>query len=150
MGAEKEGIEVNKTNTNTGQAIEKVLKLVFTSHGVKTAQTKDHFYLPKSDLFIDARSVVDGSKGAGAGATGDDPKMQAYVAQLSPMSVQGAIGQVREAIARIPDRRSDRVDPYDEPFVITCLCAHGIHRSRSMKNILAKRFLADGFNVEVK
>lgn len=121
------------------------LKLIFQSYGLKTSKP-----IPKADLYFDCRCVVDGSGAKGIGGTGDSKAMQDYVKQMSPMSINGFVGQLREGIARIPDRRSDRPDPFDEPFVVLCMCAHGIHRSRSVKNILADRFKADGYNVVVE
>lgn len=122
-----------------------VLKLVFQSYGLKTAKP-----IPKADLYFDCRCVVDGSSVPNVGGTGDSKAMQDYVKAMSPMSINGFVGQLREGIARIPSRRSDREDPFADPFVVLCMCAHGIHRSRSVKNILAERFKADGYQVVVE
>jgi hypothetical protein len=105
--------------------------------------------LPKSDFLVDCRSVANPFHVPALGAlTGDDLKIQLWVRDHS--NVKAIMATVEEAISRIPVRRNNQPDPYKEPFEICCFCAHGIHRSRAMKHIIASELNLKGYTVEVK
>lgn len=119
--------------------------IVFKSHGVKKSPPEyAHFY-------VDARCVRDPSSVAGLGGnSGDSPNVQEWIAKAAPEAVAAAIEQVKQAIRMIPFRRMGKKDVWEDPFEVCFLCAHGIHRSRSLKWIVANALLAEGYNVSVK
>jgi RNase adaptor protein for sRNA GlmZ degradation len=120
------------------------LLIKFISAGVKSGP------LPPADYYLDCRVVYNPFHDPTlAGKTGDDLSVQLKVRELSP-SVDAMRDLLREAIRRIPTRRKgEGKDPYEKPFVVCCFCAHGIHRSRSVKHLLSRDMIAAGFKVEV-
>ena len=120
------------------------LKVVFSSFGVKNNQP-----LPPAECYIDCRGVPDPSKVVGLPAlTGDSPELQEYVE--NNIDLGPYISMLHQHFARLGTRKGIGHE-YDKPFRIVTMCAHGIHRSRAMKHILAKHLRARGFKaVEVQ
>ena len=120
------------------------LTIILQSSGYKAGP------LPEKgiDLFIDCRAIANPCYIPSLGGkSGDDQEVQEWVAYHTDMDAYYAI--VEEALTRIPIRRNDKENPYEKPFVIHCFCAHGIHRSRSMKHLL-KIYLSCEWKVEVR
>lgn len=118
-----------------------LLFLQFISFGVKSGKE-----FPKADCYLDCRGVVDPSHTIGG--TGDDPKVQTYIKTFS--SIFPYFDTLRCHLDCLTSRRGSGHE-YDKPFVVCCMCAHGIHRSRAMKHILADMFKGQGYTkVEVK
>lgn len=113
------------------------------SYGLKTGKE-----LPKADMYIDCRGLADGSKG-GPGGTGDSKAMQDYVMQQSPASIISMHRLIEDSLKRIPSRRDGDKDPYERPYRVCFMCAHGIHRSRSAKNLIAGLLTKAGYEVKV-
>lgn len=137
--------------------------LIFTNHGLRKGPP------PPADLYIDARSCADPTSAnykrrepdaeliahnlydmlTGID-TGEDKKVQRWIEKESPQSFASFMMQVEAAMERIPSRRRGEKDPYAKPFVVCCLCAWGIHRSRATKHILAERFSAESYGDKVR
>ena len=112
------------------------MKLIFTNHGLKGGKE-----LPKADLYLDCRGVANPFHQASlASLTGDSKAVQNWVMMESPDTIVAFKHQIEEGLTRIPIRRRDEADPYSRPFTICCMCAHGIHRSRAVKHILASYY----------
>lgn len=90
----------------------------------------------KAHFILDARCVKDPS--AKGFPSGDSIETQNYVSQQNPDAIMGLKDILTGAINAIPTRRRDKEHPYEDPFVVLCVCAHGIHRSRAVKHIMAK------------
>lgn len=120
------------------------LKVVISSAGIKGAPLVPH------DYHIDCRSIANPFHiPALDGKTGDDPEVQDWV--KSHTKVDTYIALLNEAISRIPTRRKGvGKDPFEKPFTVLCFCAHGVHRSRSMKHILAAYLKGVGVEVSVE
>lgn len=120
----------------------KNLSIVFHSFGVKSGQE-----FPKADLYLDCRGVAEPS-GAGLSGTGDNPDVQDWVNLNSNLSPY--FDMVIGGISRLSTRRGVGKE-YEKPFTVVTMCAHGIHRSRAVKHILAKTLRGTGWGmVEVK
>lgn len=101
-----------------------------TSTGVKNGP------LPKADYYIDCRAVKNPFHEPSLnGLSGDDSRVQQYVKDHSNIGAMADL--LEEAISRVPSRRRGEKDQ-DRPFEVLCFCAHGVHRSRSVKHLLAK------------
>lgn len=122
------------------------IKIKLFSFGVKAVPKVDGSpVMPPADYYVDARSVIEPSMNTSAG-TGDDLSLIKVVENNS--DVESICNLVRESIGRIPARRGDKA--YDKPFVIGVFCAHGVHRSRATKHIIADDLVSRGYQVEVK
>lgn len=106
-------------------------KLILRNKGIKSGP------IPPADLYLDCRALYNPFHDLSCEGSGDLPSVQALVWKHSEGSVRAMAKIVEEAITRIPVRRREAADPFEEPFVIVCLCAHGIHRSRATKYLLA-------------
>lgn len=126
--------------TNAKELKEK-LPLVFFNCGVKGLKK-----MPKADLYLDCRGLANPSI-AGLGG-GDDPTVQEWV--LANSDISPYIMLIEDALSRMTTRRGPGHE-YDKPFRILTMCAHGIHRSRAAKHILAKWAKSNGYkSVEVE
>jgi len=68
--------------------------------------------------------------------------LQKWVTKNLPLGVLDAQEMIiRQAIEMIPTRRHEMVQPWSKPMTICFFCAFGIHRSRSLKNIMAQRLM---------
>lgn len=122
------------------------LKLRLINFGLKEVQE-----IPKADLYLDCRGIMDPSWQKGHGGSGDNPSVQEKVKASSPMTIMALRNVIEEAVSgqRIPLRRSEDKDPYEKPFVVAFMCAHGIHRSRAAKHIVGDLLKKAGYNVEI-
>lgn len=128
------------------------LKLVLISAGVKSGP------LPPADLYLDCRGIPNPVYASGlGGGTGDDKHIQDWVKTHAKVEMNLFTEQIIASIPQIKTRRNHDTDPFAKPYTVAFLCAHGIHRSRSMKNLIAQRLkgmtkLGGGyeFSVEVK
>lgn len=111
---------------------------------------KGIFSLPLADLYLDCRVLPNPVFIDGIGSTGDDPKMQSWMDANALPFIEAFEALICDGIAQIPKRRAGKEDPWAEPYIICFMCAHGIHRSRSMKHVIAKRLKSYGYTVEVK
>ena len=113
----------------------------FSSTGVKNGP------LPKADYYIDCRVVKNPFHEPSLnGKSGDDPAVQQYVADHSNIGAMADL--LEEAISRVPSRRRGEKDQ-DRPFEVLCFCAHGVHRSRSVKHLLSRVLMNKLYHVEV-
>lgn len=118
------------------------LPLIFFSFGVKGDKE-----FPKADLFLDCRGVANPSHGGPPGS-GDDLDVQMWVAEHS--NLRPYVEMVKMALSRMTARRGVG-NEFEKPFRIACMCAHGVHRSRSMKHLLARWARLVGYqSVEVE
>jgi hypothetical protein len=135
-------------------------KLVFISAGWKSCKTaypgqdendiKQSLLMPKADLYLDCRVIPNPTFISGIGATGDDPRMQEWVEENAQAYVKSFSQLIIDGLQQVPSRRKGKDNPWEAPYIICTMCAHGIHRSRSMKHILARKMRAGGWNVEIK
>lgn len=125
-----------------------VAKLVLSSAGCKSFAIEEPptYTLPKADVYLDCRGAANPCHGGPSGS-GDSPEVQAYVEANT--DVDTYVDMIFAHLVRIPTRRKGQGDPWIKPIHVLCFCAHGIHRSRAMKHILARRLKASGWNVEV-
>ena len=117
----------------------KKLKLILISHGIKTieiVEKKGYRVLPKADLYVDCRGVVDHADVKTATAKSPDTLCAMYML-------------IVDALRHIPARRGGP-DPYAEPFTVLFMCARGVNRSVASKQILGAQLKAAGFDVEVR
>lgn len=118
------------------------LFITLRSFGVKSGEP-----FPPAELYLDCRGLANPIYGGPSG-TGDDPKVQGWVANFSDITLYFRL--VEEAFSRLTTRKGKGKE-YDAPFRIVCMCAHGIHRSRSLKHILAGWLRMEGYQrVEVQ
>ena len=123
------------------------LKLILRSYGLKSnkGEAAPGFRsIPVADLYLDCRGVVE--KGV-PGGTGSSPVFQEGVEAGSPTTITSFHRIIEDSMKTIVTRRNDRKDPYEDPYVIIFLCAHGIHRSVASKHLLARRLKAAGYDV---
>lgn len=112
----------------------KRLTVEIASFGVKNLAVHDSF--PKAELYLDCRGVTDPSLTPGAPVgNGDNPDVQEWVEFHNDISPYTQL--TIRAMQRLVSRRGVGHE-FDSPFRILTMCAHGIHRSRAMKHILAK------------
>lgn len=135
----------------TEERIKTSVKLVLSSYGVKTnaggANTKKGYTsVPISDLLVDCRCIKE--KGIGGG-TGASVEFQAGVAQTSGKQLDLIYELIVEAIKKIPERRSEKKDPFAAPFTVVFCCAWGVHRSVATKRIIGRRLKQAGYAVTV-
>lgn len=105
-------------------------QLTLISTGVKSGP------LPKADLYLDCRVIrnpfhVPELKGA----SGDDAKVQKWVMEANPEIYKRFVETVDDLIDTLPARRQGE-QPFERPVVVCFMCAHGVHRSRAMKNLV--------------
>ena len=105
--------------------------------------------LPKADLYLDCRAVADFSGGDVSHAGGEIGTNQDTVLSKSAPAITSFHRIVEDALQWIPARRAEAKDPYKEPFVVACFCAHGIHRSVATKHLLFARLKKAGLDVEM-
>ena len=131
------------TDINTTKA---KLHIALRSFGVKTNSS-----FPHADLYIDCRGVPDPSHAvitAQEPGTGDMIAQRQWVKERVNLTLYTDL--IADHLRRLTTRRGVGLE-YDKPFNILTLCAHGIHRSRAMKWLLAERLHQMGFqHVEVK
>ena len=128
------------------------LKLILISYGLKRNEgNADDGYrsIPVADLYFDCRGV-DEHTYKGAGARGTSEEFLDHVSAKSGGVITSFHRLIEDAIPFIPARRSDKKDPWADPFVVCFLCAHGMHRSVASKILVGKRLAKAGWNVEVK
>lgn len=136
------GFEAKPVLTDLAE-VKKYLPLVFDHHAVKGS--KD---FPKADLYLDVRGVANPSASGGPGGNGDNPVVQAWVSKNSDIAPYTEL--IEQALSRMTSRRGAGKE-YEKPFKIVTMCAHGVHRSRAMKHILAYWAKKQGYKVvEVK
>ena len=125
-------------------------KLVLLSYGVKLNAgdaKKGYRSVPEADLYVDCRCITE--KGLSSRGTGTTTEFQAGVAMASGKALEAVYGLILEAIKKIPDRRSEKADPFKDPFVICFLCAWGVHRSVATKHIMGRRLRSAGYIVTI-
>lgn len=138
----------------------KQVKLRFINSGWKAClvpsintdeSDKQNLLLPKADLYLDCRVIPNPFLVKGVGSfTGENPIVQQWVLEHGQLFISSFSQLITDGIAQIPTRRKGKDDPFAAPYVICTMCAHGIHRSRAMKHLLADRFRKGGWNVEVQ
>lgn len=133
------------------------LRIILQSTGLKKHLDTDHdtYNLPKADLYLDARTLPDTSNYLGFAAKGETSAAQGFQEEVAGEALDAFENEVIESLKHIPARRKNRsdktaTDPYTAPFVVMCFCAHGVHRSVALKNILKQRLIARGFKVKME
>lgn len=110
-----------------------VLTIILRSVGFKTSLFEK--VIADTHFIVDARGIEDPSH-HGMG-TGDNKDVQDWVYLHNQPAIEAMYGMVEAAINCVTSRRSDKKDMWKDPFNITFVCAHGIHRSRASKHIVA-------------
>lgn len=117
-------------------------RVVLMSFGLKAAGNAkgDSYILPKAHFYVDCRGIPDGASGH---------KVKEWLMEgYSNLQATPHFAMVTDAIRLIPSRRKERADPYKDPIVVCCMCAHGMNRSVEMKKLLSET-LPIGWVVEV-
>lgn len=114
-----------------------MLQIILRNHGIKSGP------VPPADLYLDCRALYNPFHDPACQGSGDNSAVQQLVWTHSEASIRCMANIIDEAVTRLPIRRG--ANWFDKPFVILCLCAHGIHRSRATKHLLA-RLLRDTGN----
>lgn len=123
--------------------------LVLINDGWKSINTTHP--LPKADLYLDCRPLPNPFHDAATRPfSGDDSKVQDWMLERAQPFLKSFYQQIVDGLERIPDRRAQDEHPFEKPYTVCLLCAHGIHRSRAMKHILGAKLKAGGWTVEVK
>lgn len=122
-------------------------KLIFKSFGLKGIKFQGDPVLPPADFYVDCRGLPDGLQ---AFASGSSPMLQKLMEQQGILTLDAMYALIEDGLQRIPTRRSETPTPYEKPYVVAFFCAHGIHRSRGAKEILARNFRASGFDVTIE
>lgn len=139
---------IQGTLTSGGDLISKV-NLVLINDGWKNLS--EQHPLPKADLYLDCRPLPNPFYASEVRAfSGDDPKTQDWLLERAQPFVKSFYQQIVDGLERIPARRMGNELPFDKPYTVCLMCAHGIHRSRAMKHILGAKLKAGGWTVEVK
>lgn len=110
------------------------IKIEFFSFGIKNVWNGKG-NMSQADLYLDCRGVANPAY-SGLSGCGDDLVVQAWVDSFTDLGP--FLDMIEEAISRLEVRRG-KGKISEKPFVIACFCAHGIHRSKAMKHILADR-----------
>lgn len=98
------------------------LKLVLINHGLKGGN------LPKCDFIVDCRGLPEGY------IEGKTEINWTDVADLAEILTMQVIYATEPYI--IEARRKERKDPYEDPFVVCCVCAWGMNRSMLGKRLI--------------
>lgn len=126
--------------------VHKLAKLVLISAGIKKTNP-----LPKADLYLDCRGIVNPHKiPAFQTQTGAAKSIQDWIMEQASPSVEHMTQLVLSALDAIPYRRLDELKPFDRPVVVCFFCAYGQHRSVAVKHIVGKRLADAGLDVKVE
>lgn len=126
----------------------KKIKLLLKSWGVKRTLCKQDptfVMLPKADMLIDCRGV----KEVGL----DKNNFKVYPMQIqehSPRQVTAMVTQITDALRHVKDRRYQKANPLEDPFVICFFCAYGINRSPTTKKVVGKKLFDLGYDVTIE
>ena len=120
-------------------------QLILRSAGIKTHAFPKLWHPQEHDLLIDCRVVKDPSHYAQSGL-----KMVDWVEENSTYPVLMLFEVVKKGIDMIPERRREKDNPYKDPFKILFFCAHGMHRSVSVKQIMGRWLREAGFEVTIE
>jgi len=125
------------------------VKLIFSSSGLKAGP------LPEGkDIYLDCRVLMDPTRAvAGAMHTvpgGESALTQNQIAVYSGNALDAMETLVFAGTATLPNRRKNGSSKPLDIMTIHCFCAWGVHRSVAAKHILAERFKAAGYQVEVQ
>lgn len=102
-----------------------------------------------ADLYIDCRGMVNPFRDPVLGGkTGDDPEVQKWISEKNSPYVEGVLAMIETAIKSAPTRGSFQREA--KPLTVCFFCLAGVHRSRGMKNVIAKALKEGGEEVEVK
>lgn len=122
--------------------------IVIFSTGLKSATS-----LPKADLYLDCRPMANPfHEPKLAAMSGDAEIVQDWVRERSGDLILAFLQQINDTLKTLPLRRANSSSgkTMADPLLVCCFCAHGIHRSRATKHILAREIKALGGKVEVK
>lgn len=121
------------------------LRIILISFGIKAVWGGQ--VIPQADHYIDCRFIA--NPAGLVNGTGDDKQVQDWV-QANTNLIPETLQVLEESISKLPLRRRGK-DACYKPFVVGCFCAFGVHRSRSMKHILANKLVTLGYQrVEVQ
>ena len=123
------------------------VKLELISYGLKGNKgdaEKGYRSIPIADLYLDCRGVPD-DKNAPTGVS-----LRDNIEAESQATLTSFHRVIEDSLRWMESRRSDRENPFEDPYVICFLCAHGMHRSVTCKKILADRLVKAGWMVAVK
>jgi RNase adaptor protein for sRNA GlmZ degradation len=82
--------------------------------------------------------------------TREDTKVMEWVKEHGAPYLDSFYQLIIDGLQQIPSRRLGKADPFERPYTVCTMCAHGIHRSRAMKYLLATQLVKDGWNVTVE
>lgn len=121
------------------------IQILINNVGIKSNpfQARENL-LGGSDFMLDCRGLPDAVTGIPKQYAG----LEDYVEKQIDLGMY--VHVILQAIHAAPKRRWNLGSKWaDKPFRITCFCAHGMHRSRAMRNLLKRELLALGYNVKV-
>lgn len=101
--------------------------------------------LPKADCYLDCRGIENPMRHGYANGVMLGAQSIVITENYSQLNAFQRI--IKDHIHQLPNRRGKDWD--QKPFVICCMCAHGIHRSVAVKHILASELVAEGYQVEL-
>lgn len=124
------------------------------SHGLKKWGVEEDgkivgYGVPKADLYIDCRGIrehdlPDHDRG------GTATTFQAAVEAESAETIHAILRLIAFSLPQIRSRRIEDKNPYNRPYVVCFMCAHGVHRSVATKHIIARKLKGVGHEVVVK
>jgi len=121
-----------------------VAQIVLINDGWK--RVGNNHPMPRADYYLDCRPIPNPFlEPKLATLTGDDGEVIAWVKLRSRKFIDSFIQIIEDGIHQIPTRRLGNTTPYAKPVIIATMCAHGIHRSRAMKHILAEELRQRGW-----
>jgi RNase adaptor protein for sRNA GlmZ degradation len=107
--------------------------------------------LPPADLYLDCRVIPNPYLVTELGEfTREDTKVMEWVKEHGAPYLDSFYQLIIDGLQQIPSRRLGKADPFERPYTVCTMCAHGIHRSRAMKYLLATQLVKDGWNVTVE
>ena len=109
----------------------------------------ENFATLKADLLLDARVAPNPSYDKTIGSlTGDDIRVQNWMRREIGAQLDTYRDMILLGLSTLKKRREpDGGDPYGKPFIVGIFCAHGIHRSRSLKHLLREELRKLGLMV---
>lgn len=123
------------------------VKIVCKSWGLKAQPEINHCRLvpAEADLIIDCRGIKEHGLDRN-----NQLLFQEQIRLNNPGTIQSMVELIMDSFAQIPARRSEKEDPYSNPYIVVFVCAHGMHRSKNTKHVVAFRLRELGYSVTVE
>ena len=106
---------------------------------------------PPADLYLDCRILPNPAHQPKlGGASGDHPSVQNWMRGSASKFISSFRQEIIDGLDQVPGRRNGKDDPWAAPYRIAFVCAHGIHRSKAMKHIIADLLKEEGWVVSIE